>query len=255
MAQSPAFQFYAQDFFMGTLSMSAAARGCYISMLAASWTSGGSIENTPNAIAKAMSWGPSDPPFADLWAEVQTKWKLGTSGWTNERLEAIRREQEAYRLRQSERGKLGGRPVKAKAGSKPEETHGLTVAYQNTANANPEPKRQESPSPSPLTFDLDLRSSASPSVKAEVQTNTEVQREKAAPRLIEFETVAKHLQAAAYAHLAEFPDCSDGDLADAVKDAAAKLHVYDYTGRKVTAIVNHCRGYLAKAEREAVVSA
>jgi hypothetical protein len=81
--------------------------------------------------------------------------------------------------------------------------------------------------------------------RQEVQTNTEDQRDRPAQRMTDFDDVRQHCKAAAYAYLAEHPDCSDGELADAVKDAAGKLRVWDYTGRKVTAVVNEVRGYLA----------
>lgn len=232
-AKAPAFQFYANDFKIDTDAMSLAARGGYISMLASSWTLG-AIADNPKAITTAMGWGPTDGAWEVIWNEIKPLWELGAAGWTNRRLEATRDEQAEYRKKQSEKGLKGGRP---KAELKPDESR---TQSQTKAEVKPEAKPEESPSP--LTFDLDLRSSSSLGVQ------TEVQRDKPALSAFDtrFEEMRQHLKAAAYAHIAEFPECEDGELADAVKDAAAKLKIYDYTGRKITSVVNDVRGYLAK---------
>ncbi len=106
---SPAFQFYAQDFFVGTMQMSAAARGCFISMLAFSWVNG-PIADTPKAIKLAMCWDQSDGPFETLWQEIAPKWMLSDGVWSNRRLESVRSIQRDYREKQASFGKLGGRP-------------------------------------------------------------------------------------------------------------------------------------------------
>ena len=155
MKTSPAFQFYAQDFFMGTLSMSAAARGCYISMLAASWSSGGAIPNDMNALAKAMSWGPSDPPFSALWDEIKPKWSLGPSGWTNDRLEVTRRAQEEYRKGQSDRGKKSAAARAVQPDTQPEANHGSTSVATTV-----QPALQPDTQPKPNSSVFDLRSSS-----------------------------------------------------------------------------------------------
>jgi uncharacterized protein YdaU (DUF1376 family) len=170
----PAFQFYAQDFYMGTLSMSAAARGCYASMLAASWTNG-PIENTPNAIAKAMSWGPSDPPYADLWREVQPKWVLTDAGWINERLERTRREQQDYRDKQAAKGRAS---AASRAKIEPESNHGstavaTTVQPRHQPEGQPNTQPEANPSSSPLIFDLQSLTSSSAS---EVQALSRTER-------------------------------------------------------------------------------
>lgn len=154
MAKSaPAFQFYAQDFFMGTADLSAAARGCYISMMCMSWTKGPIADNL-NAIAKAMSLGPTDPPFADLWAEIKGKWTLGPDGWTNARLEEIREAQKLHSQRQSERGKAGG---KATAIARAEAE---TIAV---AEAEGQAQVGLQPQPEGSSSFFDLHSSSSPS--------------------------------------------------------------------------------------------
>lgn len=150
-SKAPAFQFYANDFKIDTDAMSLAARGGYISMLAASWTLG-PIADTPKSITTAMGWGPTDGAWETIWNEIKPLWTLTPGGWTNQRLEDTRNEQAKYRELQAAKGRKGGRP---KADEKPEESRGLDSALTGL-------KPEESPSSSPLTFDLDLRSSSSP---------------------------------------------------------------------------------------------
>ena len=158
---APAFQFYAQDFYMGTSDLSAAARGCYISMICMSWTAGPIADNL-NSIAKAMSWGPMDPPFADLWAEIKGKWTLGPDGWTNDRLEAIRAAQEANRQKQSERGKAGGK-ASAQARAEAETQAQVDFQPQPQVEIQPQPAVGLEPKPEASSSIFDLRSSSSSS--------------------------------------------------------------------------------------------
>jgi hypothetical protein len=75
--------------------MSSAAVGAYIRMLCHGW-SNGPIPNTPVALARAMKHSVGDPPFEDLWAELQPKWFLTRRGWINCRLEMVRWERACY---------------------------------------------------------------------------------------------------------------------------------------------------------------
>lgn len=162
MAKAPAFQFYPGDWLLKTKGMSAAARGCYIDMLATSWAIG-PIKDTPRDLVAAMSLSPFDPSFESIWGEIKPKWDLGPNGWTNEKLEAVRAEQEAYRQRQSDKGKKSAANRANSTELKPESNHGSTVvqpAYQ--PEGQPDTQPESNPSSSPLTFDLDLRSSSSP---------------------------------------------------------------------------------------------
>jgi uncharacterized protein YdaU (DUF1376 family) len=104
--KAPAFQFYPGDFLHATTFLSAAAVGSYIRMLSVAWEHG-PIPDTPHALAKAMGLGPSDPPFADVWAELQAKWALTPAGWINRKLEAVRADQDAYRARKRTAGQHG----------------------------------------------------------------------------------------------------------------------------------------------------
>jgi len=108
LAGPPAFQFYAADWLAGTQLLSAAARGAYMTMLATSWERG-AIPNTPTALYRAMSLAPSDPPFEDLWCELQPKWTLTKDGWKNDRLERIRTSQDDFRKLAAKAGRASGR--------------------------------------------------------------------------------------------------------------------------------------------------
>lgn len=162
MAKAPAFQFYPGDWLLKTKGMSAAARGCYIDMLATSWAIG-PIKDTPRDLVAAMSLSPFDPSFEAVWGEIKPKWDLGPNGWTNEKLEAVRAEQEAYRQRQSDKGKKSAANRTNSTGTQPEINHGsATVQPAYQPEGQPDTQPDVNPSSSPLTFDLDLRSSSSP---------------------------------------------------------------------------------------------
>lgn len=158
MAKAPAFQFYPGDWLLKTKGMSAAARGCYIDMLATSWAIG-PIKDTPRDLVAAMSLSPFDPSFEAVWGEIKPKWDLGPNGWTNEKLEAVRAEQEAYRQRQSDKGKKSAAHRINSTRAQPEINHGSTTVQPD---GQPDTQPEVNPSSSPLTFDLDLRSSSSP---------------------------------------------------------------------------------------------
>lgn len=148
---APAFQFYAQDFLVGTMMMSASARGCYISMLCFSW-SNGPIPDNKKALSISMCWSESDGPFNTLWAELKPKWSKIGGAWINNRLEHVRNEQDEYRKQQSEKGKKS---------AKSRLNHGSTAVQPSLNRASTEPQSGSNPSSSPLI--LDLRTSPSPS--------------------------------------------------------------------------------------------
>lgn len=208
---SPAFQFYAQDFLVGTMTMSAAARGCYISMLAFSWVNG-PIPDTPKALTLAMCWGECDGPFKTLWSEIKPKWSKDASGWTNGRLEAVRAAQEQYRQEQSERGKMGA------------------IARHGTAKAPPmaPPKRRFSSSSLSLTSSL--------SSTSQDQEHT-----------LRVKSLLPVIKRKLHADLEANPSVQFSELAETVKGMAAReqtnLHPDD-----VTALVE---GVLQTRERRA----
>lgn len=108
---SPAFQFYAKDFLSSSKvqRMSLTEIGAYIILLAHNWLSGG-IPSDPSEIAKLVKVPPTR--FRKMWAGPLSECfaKRGAH-LANPRLEDERRKQIAFRERQSENGKRGGRPI------------------------------------------------------------------------------------------------------------------------------------------------
>lgn len=132
MNKPPAFQFYADDFLGGTTIFNTEETGAYILLLCHQWNTGGlpKEEKLIRRIAKV-----NDEFDLSL---VLSKFKDVDGKLKNERMEQERQKQIEFRARQSENGKMGGRP----------KTQALT---------NPNPN-QTPPSPSP---------SASPKEKEE----------------------------------------------------------------------------------------
>ena len=100
--KAPAFQFYADDFLAGTSEMSAEEVGGYIRLLCHQWTKGG-IPNDEERVARIA--GMIGSPCVGY---VMAKFRL-CDGHTlkNERLEKVRAEQQAFKVRQSTAGASG----------------------------------------------------------------------------------------------------------------------------------------------------
>lgn len=169
--KAPAFQFYASDFLSGTTFLSAAAVGAYIRMLAQSWEHG-PIPDTPMALHKAMGLGPLDPSAEAIWSELSCKWKRSKNGWTNDKLERVRREQIEYRKGQHRAGIASGRKRRELSRERSFNGRSTTVVTEREPEGQPDGQ----PKPNPPVFDLDLRSSSlspsspSPSGRASAPT-------------------------------------------------------------------------------------
>lgn len=98
---TPAFQFYPQDFLVGTAEMSPAEVGAYIRLLCYQWSKGG----LPNDQQKcAMMAGCDGNAVASIWH----KFGICDDGkMRNGRLEQVRAEQDAYRERQGKNASKG----------------------------------------------------------------------------------------------------------------------------------------------------
>lgn len=93
--KAPAFQFYADDFLSGTITMSNEERGAYIALLCIQWSKGFVSQTDFDRIAMAM------PPHSQ--AICQEKFQKDADGcMRNARLEKERQKQEAYRKKQAE---------------------------------------------------------------------------------------------------------------------------------------------------------
>lgn len=105
MKPSPAFQFYPQDFLVGTADMTAEEVGGYIRLLCYQWAKG-SLPNDDKKLSQLS--GISDGLSL---GNVSVKFRLCEDGLKrNDRLELIRLEQEEYRKKQSNNGSKGGNP-------------------------------------------------------------------------------------------------------------------------------------------------
>ncbi len=109
-SKPPAFQFYAADFLLGTMSLSLIERGAYITLLAYQWDHG-TVPDDAHARQRILGCLPREAD--EVWKVIREKFVQGTdSGWRNARLERERQKQERFRLKQSQNGHQGGRPPK-----------------------------------------------------------------------------------------------------------------------------------------------
>ena len=98
--KAPAFQFYADDFIGGTITMSHQERGLYILLLCLQWTQG---KITADDIAHLSAETPQHSVF-----KVRSKFLVSEDGGLrNQRLEQERAKQAAFRVKKEEAGKAG----------------------------------------------------------------------------------------------------------------------------------------------------
>lgn len=113
MRKAPAFQFYAADFLVGTLSMTPEQVGGYIRLLCYQWEHG-PIPDKPELLCRITGCS------ADAVASIRHKFGIAANGaLANERLEAVREQQEQYRKKQAERAVSGWNKRKADGSAMP----------------------------------------------------------------------------------------------------------------------------------------
>lgn len=119
--KSPAFQFYAQDFLVGTMLMSPEAIGVYIRFLAYEWVNG-FVPSDRSLCARIIS--ATDAAIE----EALQKFERGEDGnWRNPKLEKVRAEQLANREKNLKNGRKGGRPkTQTEPKENPNETQTVT---------------------------------------------------------------------------------------------------------------------------------
>jgi len=161
---TPAFQFYPQDFLVGTMTLSAEAVGVYIKTLCHLWTTGGDdceLEFDPKKLCKIVALSPKK--FQKVFSEIEGKFtffeknekkneKIIKKFFFNERLKNIKNEQNEYREAKSKAGKKGnekrwGKPKEEKIKTKNEVSHSDSTAT-DLRIANPIAKNRPSPSSS-----------------------------------------------------------------------------------------------------------
>lgn len=98
MNKPPAFQFYADDFLAGTFSMTNEERGLFITLLCRQWTQGHVTAEEVSRLGSTV--------VQPCLNHVLTKFKPDELGnLRNERLERERCKQNAFRAKQSEKGR------------------------------------------------------------------------------------------------------------------------------------------------------
>lgn len=127
---SPAFQFYAQDFLTGVMFLTNEEIGIYIKMLAKQWTDG-QIPKKRLGFLVGIEWD----NFSD---ELKSKFTDLGGYILNERLENEREKKQKYLKKQSENGKKGGRPKKSKPLKNTENTN-------NKTQKKPKPLKNKNP--------------------------------------------------------------------------------------------------------------
>lgn len=129
--KSPAFRFYPESWWMGTLGMLPVERACYLDLLCLQWESGGFSLGYALGSARGI-------PEDVLQKVLAIKFVLGEDGlYRNERLEIERVKQVEYTEKQRKNGKLGGRPPgtknpTVKPSHNPEETQRLSQTQTQT---------------------------------------------------------------------------------------------------------------------------
>jgi len=102
----PAFQFYPNDFVSGTRKMTTTEVGAYMLLLCAQWDDGFVPGDDPVALAQTMRC--TRPAAVKIWARICEKFIRDDAGrWRNVRLEHVREEQEAFRIKQAQNGAKG----------------------------------------------------------------------------------------------------------------------------------------------------
>jgi uncharacterized protein YdaU (DUF1376 family) len=155
--KSPAFQFYPNDFLAdaNVIVMSMQERGVYITLLCVCWQQG-SLPSNVEALSRLC--GMPIAAFRRLWPAVEKCFRTTGEKMVNPRLDRERKKQREYRRRQSDNGKLGGRP------RKPPESQTKAVGFPGLSQV--EPKKSSSI--------FNLRSSSSDSSHTSARERDEI---------------------------------------------------------------------------------
>ena len=105
MSQPPAFQLYAADFYMDTISWSNEEIGIYLRLLLSEWINGPLDFNAKHLAGISQI---SLRKFGIKWVKIGDKFVLNDDGKIiNVKLEMVREEQKKYREKKSLSGKAG----------------------------------------------------------------------------------------------------------------------------------------------------
>ena len=110
----PAFQFYVKDWLSSSTvrSMSLAARGAYIDLLAFAWQSQpfATLPNDPAQLRRLV--GADSVEWADIWPQISGCFEVEDGRLLNRRLQDEARKREEFIKKQQANGARGGRPSK-----------------------------------------------------------------------------------------------------------------------------------------------
>jgi uncharacterized protein YdaU (DUF1376 family) len=125
MTKAPAFQFYVQDFLLGTADFSAEEVGGYIRLLSHQWDKGG-LPNDDKRLLKMTGMKAKSLPV------VKSKFTIDEDGQLrNHRLEMERVKQVEWRMKSAEAGKKSGHVRRIQSATKNEPT------FENGSNQSP----------------------------------------------------------------------------------------------------------------------
>lgn len=142
MAKAPAFQFYASDFLTDTQAWEIEEIGIYIRLLSNQWVNG-PLPKDEKRLARIA--GCDTDIFKKAWVILGFKFSINSEDLLyNPKLEEIRDEQEAFRVKQRLNGSKGGRPPKKETQTKPKQNP--TVNPNHNPNHNPNETSSSSPS-------------------------------------------------------------------------------------------------------------
>lgn len=227
--KSPAFSFYAKDFMLGTVTMSLAERGAYITLLAYQWDMGG-VPGDYDTLARIL--GCTRGQAVRVWLAIVHKFQERPDGWRNARLEVERTKQAERRAALVANGKLGGRPPnkptetkrfsESKANGKLDETKRFS---ETKANGN---QNESLPSPSPSPSPEEERTKPNTPASPERPPTSQLSKEPADDGNYRVILKLAHEVIETTAIL----DPTDGDLVEALKASCARNGI-DYSAHRV----------------------
>lgn len=144
--KAPAFQFYADDFLAGTITMTNEEKGAYITLLCIQWSKGSLVESDFQRVCAGM------PPHCQRIC--QSKFDQDSDGsFKNRRLESVRLEKKEYSEKQRNNANMRWH----------KDAVAMPSHMPNDANALPESMPNVcSPSPSPSPIKKETKAPKSP---------------------------------------------------------------------------------------------
>jgi uncharacterized protein YdaU (DUF1376 family) len=147
----PYYQYYPASFDLSTAEFTLSEVGAYQRLLNHQWANGSIPGDSIKALALILRCTPNTAK--SIWKVVGVKFSRGDDGrWRNAKMERVRSDAEAFRMKQAGNGSKGGRPKKPT--ENPQETQALTQAATETEAKKsllslPSSLKEETKEPSP----------------------------------------------------------------------------------------------------------